>query len=129
MSDIPSELRYLTSHEWIRVEDDDTAYVGITDHAQESLGDLVFVEQPEVGDELKAGEEAGVVESVKAASDIYAPMSGEVIAINESLEDSPELINNDPYGDGWIYKIRLSNKAEWDELLSAEDYATNLDDE
>lgn len=129
MSDIPSELRYLSSHEWIRVEDDDTAYVGITDHAQESLGDLVFVEQPEVGDQLKAGEEAGVVESVKAASDIYAPMSGEVIAINESLEDSPELINSDPYGDGWIYKIRLSNKAEWDELLSAEDYATNLDAE
>lgn len=129
MSNIPSELRYLSSHEWIRVEDNDTAYVGITDHAQDSLGDLVFVEMPEVGDELKAGEEAGVVESVKAASDIYAPMSGEVIAVNESLEDSPELINNDPYGDGWIYQLRLSNKAEWDELLSAEDYATNLDKE
>lgn len=129
MSDIPSELRYLSSHEWIRVEDDGTAYVGITDHAQESLGDLVFVEQPEVGDELKAGEEAGVVESVKAASDIYSPMSGEVIAVNESLEDSPELINSDPYGDGWIFKIRLTNKAEWDELLNAEDYATNLDEE
>jgi glycine cleavage system H protein len=129
MSDIPAELRYLSSHEWVRVEDDDTAYIGITHHAQDSLGDLVFVEQPEVGDTVRAGEEAGVVESVKAASDIYAPMSGEVIAINEALEDSPELVNSDPYGDGWLFRIKLSNKSEWDELLSADDYATKLEDE
>lgn len=129
MSQIPEELRYTTSHEWVRMEDDGNVYVGISDHAQDSLGDLVFVEAPEVGDTLSAGDECGVVESVKAASDIYAPMSGEVIAINENLEDSPELVNQDPYGDGWIYQLKPSNKAEWDELLSADDYATTLEDD
>lgn len=129
MSHIPEELRYATTHEWARMEDDGTVYVGISDHAQDSLGDLVFVEQPEIGDTLTAGEECGVVESVKAASDIYAPMSGEVVAINEELEDSPELVNQDPYGDGWIYQLKPSNKAEWEELLSADDYATTLEDD
>lgn len=129
MSHIPEELRYATTHEWARMEDDGHVYVGISDHAQDSLGDLVFVEQPEVGDTLTVGEECGVVESVKAASDIYAPMSGEVVAINEELEDSPELVNQDPYGDGWIYKLKPSNKAEWDELLSADDYATTLEED
>ncbi len=129
MSQIPEELRYATSHEWVRMEDDGNVYVGISDHAQDSLGDLVFVEPPEVGDEISTGDECGVVESVKAASDIYAPMSGEVIAVNENLEDSPELVNQDPYGDGWIYQLKPANKAEWDELLSADDYATTLEDD
>ena len=129
MSQIPEELRYATSHEWVRMEDDGNVYVGISDHAQDSLGDLVFVETPEIGDQINAGDECGVVESVKAASDIYAPMSGEVIAVNENLEDSPELVNQDPYGDGWIYQLKPANKAEWDELLSADDYATTLEDD
>ena len=96
MSNIPAELRYLSSHEWLRVEDDGTAVVGITDHAQDAMGDLVFVETPELGSTVSASEEAGVVESVKAASDIYAPVSGEIVAINESLEDAPESVNQDP---------------------------------
>ncbi len=129
MSQIPEELRYATSHEWVRMEDDGNVYVGISDHAQDSLGDLVFVEPPEVGDEISTGDECGVVESVKAASDIYAPMSGEVIAVNENLDDSPELVNQDPYGDGWIYQLKPANEAEFDELLSAEDYATTLEDD
>lgn len=129
MSQIPEELRYATSHEWVRMEDDGNVYVGISDHAQDSLGDLVFVEPPEVGDEISTGDECGVVESVKAASDIYAPMSGEVIAVNENLDDSPELVNQDPYGDGWIYQLKPANKAEFDELLSADDYATTLEDD
>jgi glycine cleavage system H protein len=129
MSHIPEELRYATTHEWVRMEDDGNVYVGISDHAQDSLGDLVFVEPPEVGDEISTGDECGVVESVKAASDIYAPMSGEVIAVNENLDDSPELVNQDPYGDGWIYQLKPANKAEFDELLSADDYATTLEDD
>lgn len=121
MSNTPSELKYASSHEWARLEGD-VVVVGITDHAQEALGDLVFVELPEVGDTVAAGDEAGVVESVKAASDIYAPVSGEVIEINSALEDAPELINSDPYGEGWMYKIRVSSVEELDELLSAEEY-------
>lgn len=129
MSNIPEELRYASSHEWARMEDDGTAFIGISDHAQDALGDLVFVEPPEVGDTVAMGEECGVVESVKAASDIYAPLSGEVVAINEALEDSPELVNQDPYGDGWLFQIKPANPAEWDELLSADDYATALEAE
>jgi glycine cleavage system H protein len=121
MSKSPNELKYASSHEWVRVEGD-VVVVGITDHAQDALGDLVYVELPEVGDTLNAGDEAGVVESVKAASDVYAPVSGEVIAINEALGDAPEIINNDPYNDGWMYKIRMSDPAELDDLLSAENY-------
>lgn len=121
MSNTPSELKYASSHEWARLEGD-IVVVGITDHAQEALGDLVFVELPEVGDTVAAGDEAGVVESVKAASDIYAPVSGEVIAINTALEDTPELINSDPYGEGWMYKIRVSSVEELDDLLSSDEY-------
>lgn len=126
MSTIPGELKYASSHEWVRVEADGTAYVGITDHAQAALGDLVFVELPDVEATLAAAEEAGVVESVKAASDIYSPVSGEVIAVNEALEDAPELINSDPYGDGWIFRIRLSDKEELEDLLSADEYEEQL---
>ena len=126
MSTIPGELKYASSHEWVRVEADGTAYVGITDHAQAALGDLVFVELPDVEATLAAAEEAGVVESVKAASDIYSPVSGEVIAVNEALEDAPELINSDPYGDGWIFRIRLSDQEELEDLLSADEYEEQL---
>lgn len=124
MSNIPGELKYLSSHEWVRVESDgQTVTVGITDHAQDLLGDVVFVELPEVGAEIGAGEEAGVVESVKAASDIFSPLSGEVVAINEDLEDSPEFVNSDPYDDGWFFKLKISDADELSSLLDAEAYA------
>lgn len=129
MSEIPSELKYARTHEWARLEEDGTVTVGITDHAQEALGDVVFVEQPEVGAQLAAQEEAGVVESVKAASDIYAPVSGTVVAINDTLEDAPENVNEDCYGDGWFYKIEPDDPADLDELLDAEAYAELLDSE
>ena len=129
MSHLPADLKYLSSHEWLRLESDGTAYVGITDHAQEQMGDLVYVECPEVGTEFSAGDEAGVVESVKAASDIYCPVSGEVVAINERLEDTPELVNEDPYGDGWMFQIRVSDKSEIEDMLSAEDYQAQIDEE
>jgi glycine cleavage system H protein len=125
MSKTPSELKYARTHEWVRVEGD-VATVGITDHAQDALGDLVYVELPDVGDTVAASDEAGVVESVKAASDIYAPVSGEIIAINEALNDSPEIINGDPYHDGWMYKIRMRDEAELEDLLSAEDYEAEV---
>jgi len=128
MSQLPQELRYVSSHEWVRLEDDGTATIGITDHAQEALGDVVFVELPEVGAQLGAGDEAGVVESVKAASDIYAPIGGEIIAINENLEDSPEVINADPYGDGWFFRMRLDDVADLDQLMSAEQYDASCED-
>jgi len=124
MSIIPGELRYLSSHEWVRLEEDGvTATVGITDHAQDLLGDVVFVELPELDSVIAAGEEAGVVESVKAASDIFSPVSGTVIEINEALEDSPELVNSDPYDDGWFFKIKISDADELSTLLGAEEYA------
>lgn len=123
MSDIPSDLKYVASHEWIRDEGDGVVTVGVTDHAQDLLGDVVFIELPEAGAEFANGDDIGVVESVKAASDVYAPLSGEIVAINEELEDSPELVNSDPYGDGWFIKIRLSDTTELDELLDAEGYA------
>ncbi len=122
MSTTPAELKYAASHEWARIEEDGTITVGITDHAQTALGDVVFVELPEVGVVLAADEEAGVVESVKAASDVYAPISGEVIAVNELLADGPESINADPYGDGWFYKIKPSDPAELEGLLTADQY-------
>ena len=128
MSELPNELRYLETHEWVRNEGDGIATIGITDHAQEALGDVVFVELPEVGRVLAAGEESAVVESVKAASDIYAPVSGEVIAINEALEDEPETINNSPYGDGWFYKVRMSDPAELEGLLDAGGYRDAVED-
>ncbi len=123
MSQLPEELRYTKSHEWVRTEADGIVTVGITDDAQDALGDLVYVELPEVDTELGAEDEAGVVESVKAASDIYAPVSGTVVAVNEALEDEPEKVNNDPYGDGWLYQLKINDAAEIDGLLSAADYA------
>ena len=128
MSNIPSELKYIDSHEWIRVEGD-CAVVGVTDHAQESLGDVVFVELPEVGSELAAGDEAGVVESVKAASDIYSPLSGEIVEVNTELEDAPEIVNDSPYDDGWFFKIKLSDMSELDGLLDADAYKDVCDAE
>ncbi len=123
MSEIPAELRYASSHEWARLDEDGTVTVGISDHAQESLGDVVYVEHPEIGQTVTAQTEAGVVESVKAASDIYAPISGTVIAINEGLEDSPETVNQDPYGDGWFFRIQPDDIKELEDLLDAEHYA------
>ena len=129
MSQTPNELKYASSHEWARLEEDGTVSVGISDHAQEALGDVVFVELPEVGTVLAAGDDAGVVESVKAASDIYAPVGGEVIGINEKLEDEPEMVNTDPYNDGWFFKLRPSDTNELEALLSAGDYQQQCDDE
>ncbi|WP_062263982.1 glycine cleavage system protein GcvH [Endozoicomonas arenosclerae] len=129
MSSIPSELRYVRSHEWIRIEEDGTATIGITDHAQEALGDVVFVELPEVGSILAAEDEAGVVESVKAASDIYAPISGEVVAINEALEETPETVNGAPYDEGWFFKVKITDEGQLSELMDAEAYAEFVESE
>jgi len=120
---VPSELRYTPSHEWVREEDDGTFTVGITYQAQHLLGDLVFIELPEVDTNIRAGDEAGVVESVKAASDVYSPITGEVTAINDLLEATPALVNRDPYGDGWLFRVKPLDEGEWDELLEAEEYA------
>jgi glycine cleavage system H protein len=128
MSKIPSELRYRESHEWVRDEGDGTAVVGISDHAQEALGDMVFIELPEPGMSYDQGEPCAVVESVKAASDIYAPVSGEVIEANAALEDTPELVNTDPYVDGWLFKIKLSDPEELGGLHDAEAYASLQED-
>jgi len=128
MSEIPAELKYRTSHEWVRVEDG-VATVGITDHAQAAMGDLVYVELPDVGQTVAAGDEAGVVESVKAASDIYAPLSGEIVAINDALEGEPEKVNGDCYGDGWLFKIEIADEAELESLLTADEYQEKLEDE
>lgn len=122
MSELPADLKYSKSHEWVRDEGDGTVTVGITDHAQELLGDLVFVELPEVGTPVAVGGECAVVESVKAASDIYSPVSGEIIAVNQALADAPENINEDAYGDGWIFKVKLSDAAELNALLDADGY-------
>ncbi|HDY99626.1 MAG TPA: glycine cleavage system protein GcvH [Pseudomonas sabulinigri] len=126
MSNIPADLRYASSHEWSRLESDGTVTVGITDHAQDLLGDVVFVECPDVGRQITAGEECAVVESVKAASDIYAPISGEVIAVNEALTDSPELVNSEPYGEAWFFKIKPSDASELDKLLDADAYGAAI---
>ncbi len=122
---VPQELQYTKSHEWVRVEDD-VVTVGITDHAQEELGDVVFVELPEEGDSLEAGDTFGTIESVKAVSDLYAPMGGEVVEVNGALNDSPEQVNEDPYGEGWILKIRTSEQAD---LLSAGEYEKVVEEE
>ena len=129
MSDLPSELRYASSHDWARLEEDGTVVVGITDHAQNQLGDVVYVELPDIGQVLSSGEEAGVVESVKAASDVYAPISGEVLAVNELLEDEPETVNSEPYEDGWFYKLQPADAGELDALLNADAYAESIEDE
>jgi glycine cleavage system H protein len=129
MSEVRSELKYLSSHEWARVEADGTVTIGITDHAQDSLGDVVYVETPELGSIVTAGEEAGVVESVKAASDIFSLVSGEVIAINEALEDNPEIVNESPYDDGWFFKVKPSDLTELDGTLDAEAYQAMCEEE
>lgn len=126
---LPEELKYTKTHEWGLKEDDDVVIIGITDHAQQLLGDMVFVELPDVGDVVSMGDELGVVESVKAASDFYAPVSGEVIEVNSELAHAPSLVNSDPYGDGWLVKIRMSESEEYDELISAEEYEENLSEE
>ena len=129
MSQTPSDLRYAVTHEWARREEDGTVTVGITDHAQEALGDVVFVELPDVGTVFAAADDAGVVESVKAASDVYAPVSGEVISINSTLEEEPETVNSDPYNDGWFYKLQPADSSELEALLSAENYQQQCEDE
>lgn len=129
MSNVPSELKYTKSHEWIRDEGDGTVTVGITEHAQELLGDLVFVELPEVGSSVDAGSECAVVESVKAASDVYSPVTGEVIAINKELADAPETINEDAFGNGWMYKVKLEDTAQLSELLDADGYTEVMESE
>lgn len=123
MSSIPSDLKFLHSHEWVRVEEDGIVTIGITDHAQEALGDVVFVELPEVGATLAAGDDAGVVESVKAASDLVCPLTGEVVEVNAALEDAPETVNSNPYDDGWFFKMKLEDEGELQDLLDAEAYA------
>lgn len=128
MSTIPNELHYTKSHEWVRVEEE-LVTIGITEHAQQLLGDMVFVELPSEGEDVKSGDEIGVVESVKAASDFYAPVSGEIVAVNEELSDSPALVNSDPYGDGWLVQIKLSDKAELNDLLNAESYGEIVSEE
>jgi glycine cleavage system H protein len=122
MSKLRDDLKYNQSHEWVRDNGDGTVTVGITDHAQELLGDLVFVELPDLGKTVSSGGECGVVESVKAASDVYSPLSGEVVGVNEILSGSPEVINQDPYGDGWIFKLKPSDPAELDGLMDAAAY-------
>lgn len=117
----PENLKYTSEHEWVRMEGD-VAYVGITDYAQEQLGDIVFVDVPTIGETLKEGETFGTIEVVKTISDLFLPISGEILELNEKLEETPELVNTDPYGEGWIIKVNPSDKSEFDNLLSAEAY-------
>src|SRR5687767_6170710 len=124
-SKVPADLKYAKSHEWVRVAGD-SATVGITDHAQHELTDVVFVELPEVGRKLKAGDACAVVESVKTASDIYTPVSGEVTAVNKAVVDQPALVNSDPYGKGWFFQVRLAQREELNKLLSAADYTSQI---
>ncbi len=126
MSNIPSDLKYVESHEWLRLEADGTVTVGITEHAQELLGDIVFVELPEIDAAFAADDQAGVVESVKAASDVNSPIAGTVVAINDALVDAPEMANTDPYGEGWFFRIKPDNAADLDGLMNAEQYAAEI---
>ena len=129
MSQTPKDLKFLASHEWIRLDNDNVVIVGISDHAQDQLGDVVFVELPSIGDSVMSGDEAAVVESVKAASEVYSPFTGEVIEINEALEDSPELVNSSPYDDGWFFKLKVSdeNLENINSFMSADNYLSRLD--
>jgi len=127
MSEIREDLKYVKSHEWVRVEGD-IAVCGVSDHAQHLMTDVVFVELPEVEEDIAAGDSIVNIESVKAVSEVYAPISGEIIEVNEELEDSPELINSDPFGEGWIFKIKMSDKAELDALLDASAYAKSVEE-
>ena len=129
MSNFPDDLKYAASHEWVRVDEDGVATVGISDHAQDALGDIVFVELPEPGTNVNARDEVSVVESVKAASDIYSPVSGEIIAVNEVLLEAPETVNSSPYDNGWFYKIKVSDEAELDELMDAEAYSDHCEND
>ncbi len=129
MSDFPTDVKYVATHEWARMEEDGSVTVGITDHAQNALGDVVYVELPELDQNVVAGEEAGVVESVKAASDVYAPITGRVVAVNETLEDEPERVNQDPFGDGWFFKLSPEDPGEIEDLLDAEAYQESCEDE
>lgn len=129
MKEIPGDLKFLKSHEWARMEDDGTVTVGISEHAQAQLGDLVYVELPSIGDSVEAGNSCAVVESVKAASDVYSPVSGKIIKVNEALSDKPETINEDAFGDGWIFRVKPSNPSEMDELLTPDDYAEQIESE
>ena len=124
----PDDVKYFEDHEWAKLENDE-AVIGISDYAQDQLGDIVFVELPQVGDTFEKGTEFGTVESVKAVSELYLPMGGEVLAVNESLEDSPELVNNEPYTGGWMIKIKPSDPGEWDSLLSGEEYQAGVEAE
>ena len=128
MSTYPDNLKYAATHEWVRLEDDGTATVGISNHAQDALGDIVFVELPEVGANIHSKDEVAVVESVKAASDVYSPMSGEIIATNTTLADAPETVNAVPYDDGWFYKIQISDELELDELMDADAYSDHCEE-
>ncbi len=128
MSNVPTELKYAASHEWVRDEGNGEYLVGITEHAQELLGDMVFVDLPEVGTVVAAGDDCAVAESVKAASDIYAPLSGEIIAVNTALDGSPELVNSDPYSEGWLFRIKASDSAELDKLLNADEYQASIEE-
>ena len=129
MSDFPTELKYANSHEWARVESDGTVIVGITNHAQDALGDIVFIELPESGAGVEAGAEIAVVESVKAASDIYSPVSGEIVAVNSALQDEPELVNGSPYEDGWLFSVKISSSEDLSGLLDAEGYQALVEEE
>ncbi|MCD9500012.1 glycine cleavage system protein GcvH [Photobacterium carnosum] len=129
MSDVPSELKFTHTHEWLHDEGNGIYTVGISDHAQALLGDMVFIDLPDSGDAVDGGEECAIIESVKSASDIYAPCTGTIIAINEDLDAAPELVNNDPYGDGWLFQIRIDVEADIDELLGAEDYLAIIADD
>ena len=129
MSDIPGDLRYTSTHEWVRINDDGTASVGISDHAQDALGDIVFVELPEPGSSVNAKDEVAVVESVKAASDIYSPVSGEITAVNEALVDAPDTVNSSPYENGWFFKMKIGDETKLQELMDAHAYSKPCDDE
>ena len=126
MSDIPADLKYIETHQWVRVDADGAATVGITDFAQEQLGDVVYIGVPELGATVTGGEEAGVAESVKSASDVFSPVTGEVIAVNEKLEDEPEIVNEDPYGEGWMFRVKLADEGELDGLMDAATYSEHV---
>lgn len=128
MSDLPAELKYASSHEWARLDSDGTVVIGITDHAQEALGDIVYIELPEMGVAVDAGAEVAVVESVKAASDIYSPVTGEVVEINPVLEDEPETVNNSPYADGWLFRVQIANHDDLDDMMDADGYQAVIEE-
>ena len=129
MSYCPSDLRYTKSHEWLREEGNDIVTVGVTDHAQAAMGDLVFVDLPDVGDTISEGDEIAVVESVKTAADVYSPMTGEIVAVNDELVETPEKVNTDPYGDGWLFQIKVDDALKLSELLTAEEYQKQVEEE